>query len=64
MEKFVNYLVAKRIDATRFRQELPVEWEASLASFAAHGPKAFTQRKRFFINSWRLQFPYQEVSET
>lgn len=53
---FEEYLIAKKIDAARFRAaepELFREWEAE---FALMHPESFTARKRYKINPLRRTY--------
>jgi hypothetical protein len=57
---FENYLFSKKIDAIRFRQEQPEEWNALRHEFEAGGEKSFFSRKRFLLNPLRLEYPHSD----
>ena len=52
-----EFLERKKVRAEAFRQSRPQEWARLSADFDALGPAGFDQRKKFFINEWRLLFP-------
>lgn len=57
MDHFKKYLLDKRIDSDRFRQDLPEEWNALQREFETGGEKPFQLRKRFMLNPLRLEYP-------
>ena len=61
MDKFVDYLGKKQIDAQRFRESWPDEESRLRNEFQQGGAIAFELRKKFLLNNLRLEFPILEV---
>ena len=58
---FEEYLVSKKIEASSFQQQQPVEYEGWKREFAHLHPNSFTAQKLFLINKIRRAFPLKEV---
>ena len=59
--EFIAFLEKKKVNWQRFRSEKPQEWLELAQEFEILGKNGFDQRKKFFINNWRLAYP-PEVS--
>ena len=57
---FKEYLIKKKIDSDRFRQEAASQWESLKALFDQVHPKSFTVQKLYLINPIRRKYPLKE----
>ena len=58
---FSAFLQRKKIAADAFAQAQPDGYAKAEAEYAVLGPVAFDQRKKFYINDWRLMFPLEDA---
>ena len=58
---FTAFLQRKKIAADAFAQAQPDAFAKAEAEYAVLGAVAFDQRKKFYINDWRLMFPLADV---
>lgn len=54
---FVEFLTQKKIDVSSMRAALGAGFQSQEEAFDKLGAAAYDQRKKFFINDWRLRFP-------
>ena len=54
---FEAYLIKKKIDTQSFQNLNSQLWIEMKQLFETIGYLNFDQRKKYFINQWRLQFP-------
>lgn len=56
-QAFINFLEKKKINWQTFQTLEPQVWQDLIEEFALLGVNGFDQRKKFFINNWRLKYP-------
>jgi hypothetical protein len=56
-EAFVAYLLKKKINPQTFQTSEPQIWQKLAEEFSVLGINSFDQRKKFFINNWRIRYP-------
>ncbi|MCS7084817.1 MAG: hypothetical protein RMM53_01790 [Bacteroidia bacterium] len=61
-EDFDQYLKKKKISPSKYRQS--PEYGEFAREFSLLGPYAFDQRKKFFLNKLRLQYPLENDETT
>ena len=61
---FEDYLLKKRIDQDRFKQEDPSQWESLKKLFDQVHPNSFTVQKLYLINPIRRKYPLKEDLST
>jgi hypothetical protein len=57
---FEEYLIAKKIDASAFKNAEPARWSEWEKEFAQVHPNSFTTQKLYLINPIRRKYPLQE----
>jgi len=55
-EHFDNYLLQKKIDAMRFREQEPERYAAWEREYAQQHPDSFTAQKKFLLNDTRRKY--------
>jgi hypothetical protein len=55
---FDEYLIKKKISPQKYSQT--PEYRSFAREFEVLGPEAFDQRKKFFVNKRRLEYPLEE----
>jgi hypothetical protein len=63
MKSFEDYLRKKRIDLVQWQAEAPQEVAGLRAEYDAMGEASFDQRKKFWINRWRLRYHLAEPAK-
>ncbi|MBX3101579.1 MAG: hypothetical protein KF690_03630 [Bacteroidetes bacterium] len=59
---FAAFLSQKKIDGQAFAARASQEYSRAAREYAVLGPVAFDQRKKFYLNDWRLRFPAPALS--
>ncbi|RYC70769.1 hypothetical protein EQG79_01045 [Spirosoma sordidisoli] len=55
-ELFDNYLLKKKIDANRFREQEPDRYVIWAREYAQMHPDSFTAQKKFLLNDTRRKY--------
>lgn len=61
MEKFEEFLAAKKINSEAFQKMEPQLWEELRSLFDQMHPDSFTAQKLYLINPLRLKYPGKKV---
>jgi hypothetical protein len=56
-EAFIAFLTKKKINSQAFQTSEPKIWHDLAEQFLILGVNGFDQRKKFFINNWRIRYP-------
>lgn len=59
---FEEYLIGKKIDSQRFREQEPDVWGRWQQDFQQQHPESFTAQKLYLINPLRRKYHLKEVS--